>query len=152
MISLNVNGQGYQVDVPLDVPLLWVLRDYLQLTGTKYSCGIGECGACTVHIDGQIERACTIPIQDVNGSRIVTIEGIPKHHPVKRAWVLEQVPQCGYCQSGQIMQAVSLLKDNQNPDEDEIIAVMDDILCRCGSYPRIKLAIKTAVELKRKEG
>lgn len=152
MISLNVNGQGYQVDVPLDVPLLWVLRDYLQLTGTKYSCGIGECGACTVHIDGQIERACTIPIQDVNGSRIVTIEGIPKNHPVKRAWVLEQVPQCGYCQSGQIMQAVSLLKDNQNPDEDEIIAVMDDILCRCGSYPRIKLAIKTAVELKRKEG
>jgi len=152
MISLNVNGQGYQVDVPLDVPLLWVLRDYLQLTGTKYSCGIGECGACTVHIDGQIERACTIPIQDVNGSRIVTIEGIPKNHPVKRAWVLEQVPQCGYCQSGQIMQAVSLLKDNQNPDEDEIIAAMDDILCRCGSYPRIKLAIKTAVELKRKEG
>lgn len=152
MISLNVNGQGYQVDVPLDVPLLWVLRDYLQLTGTKYSCGIGECGACTVHIDGQIERACTIPIQDVNGSRIVTIEGIPKNHPVKRAWVLEQVPQCGYCQSGQIMQAVSLLKDNQNPDEDEIIAAMDDILCRCGSYPRIKLAIKTAVELKRREG
>jgi len=152
MISLNVNGQGYQVDVPSGVPLLWVLRDYLHLTGTKYSCGIGECGACTVLIDDQIERACTVPVQDVNGSQIITIEGIAKNHPVKRAWVLEQVPQCGYCQSGQIMQAVSLLKDNQNPDEDEIIAAMDDILCRCGSYPRIKRAIKTAVELQRKEG
>ncbi len=152
MISINVNGKNYKVDAPPDVSLLWVLREYLQLYGTKYSCGIGECGSCTVHVDGQTERACTLPIEDVNGSQIVTIEGLPQNHPVKRAWVLEQVPQCGYCQPGQMMQAAMLLEDNQNPSEDDIIAVMDDILCRCGSYPRIKRAIKTAVELKRKEG
>ena len=152
MIPINVNGKNYQVDAPPEVPLLWVLREHLQLLGTKYSCGIGECGSCTVHIDGQAERACTIPIEDVKGSKIITIEGLAENHPVKRAWVLEQVPQCGYCQPGQMMQAASLLEDNQNPSEDEIISAMDDILCRCGSYPRIKKAIKTAVELKRKEG
>ncbi len=152
MISINVNGKNYQIDAPPEVPLLWVLREQLQLTGTKYSCGIGECGSCTVHIDGQAERACLIPIEDVNGSKIITIEGLAENHPVKKAWILEQVPQCGYCQPGQIMQAASLLEDNQNPGEDEIISAMDDILCRCGSYPRIKRAIKTAVELKRKEG
>ena len=152
MISINVNGKNYQVDAPSEVPLLWVLREQLQLTGTKYSCGIGECGSCTVHIDGQAERACTIPIEDVNGSQFITIEGLAENHPVKRAWILEQVPQCGYCQPGQMMQAAWLLEDNQNPDEDDIIVAMDDILCRCGSYPRIKRAIKTAIELKRKEG
>ena len=142
MISINVNGKNYQVDAPPGVPLLWVLREQLQLTGTKYSCGIGECGSCTVHINGQAERACTIPIEDVNGSDVITIEGLAENHPVKKAWILEQVPQCGYCQPGQMMQAASLLEDNQNPSEDEIISAMDDILCRCGSYPRIKLAIK----------
>ena len=152
MISINVNGKNYKVDAPPEVSLLWVLREYLQLNGTKYSCGIGECGSCTVHIDGQTERACIIPIEDVNGSQIVTIEGLPENHPIKRAWILEQVPQCGYCQPGQMMQAASLLAENSNPDEDAIIAAMDDVLCRCGSYPRIKRAIKTAVELKRKEG
>ena len=109
MISIHVNGKNYQVDAPPEVPLLWVLREQLQLTGTKYSCGIGECGSCTVHIDGQAERACTIPIEDVNGSKIITIEGLAENHPVKRAWVLEQVPQCGYCQPGQMMQAAMLL-------------------------------------------
>lgn len=152
MISINVNGKNYQVDAPPGVPLLWVLREQLQLTGTKYSCGIGECGSCTVHINGQAERACTIPIEDVNGSDVITIEGLAENHPVKKAWILEQVPQCGYCQPGQMMQAASLLEDNQNPSEDEIISAMDDILCRCGSYPRIKRAIKTAAKLKKKEG
>ena len=152
MISINVNGKDYQIDAPPEVPLLWVLREQLQLTGTKYSCGIGECGSCTVHIDGQAERACTIPIEEVNGGKIITIEGLAENHPIKRAWVLEQVPQCGYCQPGQMMQAASLLADNKNPDVGEIIYAMDDVLCRCGSYPRIKRAIKTAIELRRKEG
>ena len=152
MISINVNGKNYQIDVTPEVSLLWVLREHLKLNGTKYSCGIGECGSCTVHVDGQADRACTIPIEEVNGSKITTIEGLAENHPVKRAWILEQVPQCGYCQPGQMMQAASLLADNQNPDADEIISAMDDVLCRCGSYPRIKRAIKTAIELKRKEG
>lgn len=152
MISINVNGKNYQIDVPPEVSLLWVLREHLKLTGTKYSCGIGECGSCTVHVDGQAERACTIPIEEVNGSKITTIEGLAENHPVKKAWMLEQAPQCGYCQPGQMMQAASLLADNQNPDADEIISAMDDVLCRCGTYPRIKRAIKTAIELTRKEG
>lgn len=152
MISITVNGKNYKVDAPPGVPLLWVLRDYLNLNGTKYSCGIGECGSCTVHINGQPERACAIPIEEADGSEIITIEGLPKSHPIKRAWILEQVPQCGYCQPGQMMQAAALLAENQNPDEDDIIAAMDDVLCRCGSYPRIKRAIKTAIVLRRKEG
>jgi isoquinoline 1-oxidoreductase alpha subunit len=152
MISINVNGKDYQIDVPPEVPLLWVLREHLKLNGTKYSCGIGECGSCTVHIDGLAERACTIPIEEVNGSTIITIEGLSDNHPVKRAWIQEQVPQCGYCQPGQMMQVASLLADNKDPDVDEIISAMDDVLCRCGTYPRIKRAIKTAIELRRKEG
>ncbi len=152
MISINVNGKDYQIDVPSEVPLLWVLREHLKLNGTKYSCGIGECGSCTVHVDGQAERSCTIPIEEVNGSKITTIEGLAENHPVKKAWILEQVPQCGYCQPGQMMQAATLLAENQNPDADEIISAMDDVLCRCGTYPRIKRAIKTAIELRRKEG
>ncbi len=152
MISINVNGKDYQIDVPPEVPLLWVLREHLKLNGTKYSCGIGECGSCTVHVDGQAERACTIPVEEVNGSQITTIEGLAENHPVKRSWILEQVPQCGYCQPGQMMQTASLLAENQNPDADEIISAMDDVLCRCGTYPRIKRAIKTAIELGRKEG
>jgi isoquinoline 1-oxidoreductase alpha subunit len=103
MVSLNVNGKDYKVDVPDDMPLLWVIRDYLKLTGTKYGCGIGECGSCTVHIDGKAERSCTIPAGEVQGKKIVTIEGLPESHPVKKAWIKEQVVQCGYCQSGVIM-------------------------------------------------
>ncbi len=152
MISITVNGKNYKIDAPPGVSLLWVLRDYLNLNGTKYSCGIGECGSCTVHINGEPERACTIPIEEADGSQVMTIEGLPENHSIKRAWILEQVPQCGYCQPGQMMQAAALLAENQNPDEDDIIAAMDDVLCRCGTYPRIKRAIKTAAELSRKEG
>lgn len=152
MISLTVNGKNYNVDVPKDVKLLWVLRDHLKLTGTKFSCGIGECGSCTVLMEGEATRSCEVTADDAQGADITTIEGLPEDHPVKRAWIEEQVVQCGYCQPGQIMQVASLLEDNQNLAEDDIIAAMDDVLCRCGTYPRIKRAIKTAVKLKRKDG
>jgi isoquinoline 1-oxidoreductase alpha subunit len=146
MISLHVNGNQYEVDVSPDVPLLWVIREYLRLTGTKFGCGIGICGSCTVHIDGKARRSCQVSLGDVRGKRITTIEGIPKDHPVKRAWIEEQVPQCGYCQPGQIMQAAALLSDDQNLSEEGIIKGMDGILCRCGTYPRIKRALKRAME------
>jgi len=152
MISLNVNGKNYRVDVPNDVPLLWVLRDHLKLTGTKYGCGVGECGSCTVHVDGKAQRSCVISVGDVQGKKILTIEGLPKDHPVKRAWVEEQVPQCGYCQPGQMMQLSALISEARNPDPEKIIVAMDDMLCRCGSYPRIKAGIRKAVEIVRKEG
>jgi isoquinoline 1-oxidoreductase alpha subunit len=152
MVSLNVNGKDYKVDVPDDMPLLWVIRDYLKLTGTKYGCGIGECGSCTVHIDGKAERSCTIPAGEVQGKKIVTIEGLPESHPVKKAWIKEQVVQCGYCQSGVIMKVASLLSESPNPNAEKIIGAMDDVVCRCGTYPRIKQGIKTAVQIMRKEG
>ena len=151
MISLNVNGKGYRVDVPDDVPLLWVIRDYLKLTGTKYSCGIGECGSCTVHIDGKAERSCVISVGKVQGKKITTIEGLPKNHPVKRAWIEEQVPQCGYCQLGVMMQVAALLSESRNPNPEKIIGAMDDVICRCGTYPRIKKGIRKAVQLMRRE-
>ena len=134
------------------MPLLWVLRDYLKLTGTKYGCGIGECGACTVHIDGKAERSCAIPVKEAQGRKIVTIEGLPENHPVKRAWIEEQVVQCGYCQPGVIMQVSALLSKSPNPDADKIISAMDDVICRCGTHARIKRGIKTAVQIMRKEG
>ena len=152
MVSLNVNGRNYQVDVPDDMPLLWVIRDHLKLTGTKYGCGIGECGSCTVHIDGKAERSCTIPAGEVQGRKIVTIEGLPESHPVKKAWIKEQVVQCGYCQSGVIMKVACLLSESPNPNAEKIIGAMDDVVCRCGTYPRIKQGIKTAVQIMRKEG
>lgn len=152
MISLLVNGKKYAVDVSPDTPLLWVIRDNLKLTGTKFGCGIGECGSCTVHIDGRAQRSCTIPVGDVQGKKITTIEGLPKNHPVKRAWIQEQVPQCGYCQTGVMMQVSSLISEAKNPDPDKIVASMDDVLCRCGSYPRMKKGIKAAVEIARMEG
>jgi isoquinoline 1-oxidoreductase alpha subunit len=152
MISLQVNGKKYAVDVPSDTPLLWVIRDNLRLTGTKFGCGIGECGSCTVHIDGKAQRSCTISVGDVQGKKITTIEGLPKNHPVKRAWIQEQVPQCGYCQPGVIMQVSSLISETKSPDPDKIIAAMDDVLCRCGSHPRMKKGIQAAVEIVRKEG
>jgi len=151
MISLNVNGKTFRVDVPPDVPLLWVLRDHLKLTGTKYSCGIGECGACTVHINGKAQRSCVISVGEVKGKKITTIEGLPTNHPVKRAWIEEQVPQCGFCQPGVMMQVASLLSQARNPDPDKIISAMDDVICRCGTYPRIKKGIRKAVELTRRE-
>ena len=152
MISLDVNGKKYRVDVADDVPLLWVLREHLKLTGTKYSCGAGECGSCTVHIDGKAQRSCVIPVREAQGKKITTIEGLPENHPVKRAWIQEQVPQCGYCQPGVMMQVSALISEAGNPDPDKIIAAMDDVLCRCGSYPRMKKGIRAAVEIVRKEG
>jgi isoquinoline 1-oxidoreductase alpha subunit len=152
MISLNVNGKNYQVDVSDDVPLLWVIRDYLKLTGTKFGCGIGECGSCTVHINGKAERSCGIPVGKAQGKKITTIEGLPGNHPVKRAWIEEQVVQCGYCQPGIMMQVASLLSESRNPDPEKIIGAMDDVICRCGTHPRIKKGIRKAVQLARKEG
>ena len=144
MIKLTVNEKQYKVDVLPDVPLLWVIREYLKLTGTKYACGLGLCGSCTVHIDGKAVRSCQILVNDAVGKKITTIEGIPEDHPVKKAWIKEQVPQCGYCQPGQIMEAVAFLKGKKDPTEEEIISRMSGNLCRCGTYPRIRLAIKAA--------
>jgi len=152
MISLNVNGKNYKVDVSDDVPLLWVIRDYLKLTGTKYGCGIGECGSCTVHINGKAERSCGIPAGKAQGKKITTIEGLPENHPVKRAWIEEQVVQCGYCQPGVMMQVAALLSESRNPNPEKIIGAMDDVICRCGTHPRIKKGIRKAVQLMRKEG
>ena len=142
MVSLEINGKNYEVDVSPDVPLLWVIREHLRLTGTKFGCGIGMCGACTVHVNGQAQRSCILPVRDAQGKRITTIEGIPPDHPVKRAWIEEQVPQCGYCQPGQIMQAVSLLQEDSSLSDGKIMDVMNGNLCRCGTYPYIKKAIK----------
>jgi isoquinoline 1-oxidoreductase subunit alpha len=150
MIQLKVNGKGYDVDVPEDASLLWVLRDNLKLTGTKYACGIGECGACTVHVNGKAERSCAITVGEVKGKEITTIEGLPESHPVKRAWIEEQVVQCGFCQPGAIMQVAALLE--ANPDPDKIIQGMDDSICRCGTHVRMKKGIKKAAMILRKEG
>jgi len=153
MISLNVNGKSYDnLDVSDDVPLLWVIRDYLKLTGTKFGCGIGECGSCTVHIDGKAERSCGFPVGKAQGKKITTIEGLPKSHPIKRAWIEEQVVQCGYCQPGVMMQVAALLSESRNPDPEKVISAMDDVICRCGTYPRIKKGIRRAVQIMRKEG
>jgi isoquinoline 1-oxidoreductase alpha subunit len=152
MISLMVNGKNYKVDVPKDIPLLWALRDYLNLTGTKFGCGIGECGSCTVLINGEAQRSCTISAEDAQGADITTIEGLPENHPVKRAWIQEQVVQCGYCQPGVMMQVAGLLSENKKPDANQIMDSMDDVICRCGTYHRMKRGIKTAVEIARKEG
>ncbi len=146
MISLNINGKAYQVDVGADVPLLWVIREHLKLTGTKFGCGIGACGSCTVHIDGKAARSCQTPVGSAAGKKITTIEGLGENHPVVKAWIKEQVPQCGYCQSGQIMQAAALLAEDPNPSDQKILSAMDGNLCRCGTYPRIKLAVKAAAK------
>jgi isoquinoline 1-oxidoreductase alpha subunit len=146
MISLDINRKKYSVDVEPDVPLLWVIREYLKLTGTKYGCGIGMCGSCTVHVDGKARRSCQISVGDAQGKKITTIEGLPEDHPVKAAWIREQVPQCGYCQSGQIMQAAALLAEEKDPSDAKIVEAMNGNLCRCGTYPYIKLAIKSAAK------
>ena len=146
MIKLIVNGKKHQVDVSPDVPLLWVIREHLNLTGTKYSCGIGLCGSCTVHIDGKAQRSCQIPVNEAAEKKITTIEGLPEDHPVKRAWIKEQVPQCGYCQPGQIMEAAALLAEKKDPSEEDITNYMSGNVCRCGTYLRIKRAIKTAAK------
>ncbi len=145
-ITLKINGQSHTVQAEGDVPLLWVIREYLQMTGTKFGCGIAQCGACTVHVDGQPMRSCQLQVSRAVGREITTIEGIREDHPVKQAWIDIQVPQCGYCQSGQIMSAVALVEKNSNPSEEEIIQAMDGNLCRCGTYTRIKQAIYQAAE------
>ncbi len=144
--TLNINGKAHTVQADGDVPLLWVIREYLQMTGTKFGCGIAQCGACTVHVDGQPMRSCQIQVSRAVGREITTIEGIREDHPVKQAWIDIQVPQCGYCQSGQIMSAVALVEENSNPSEEEIIEAMEGNLCRCGTYTRIKQAIRQAAE------
>ncbi|MCZ6878336.1 MAG: (2Fe-2S)-binding protein [Acidobacteria bacterium] len=144
--TLNINGKAHTVQVDGDVPLLWVIRETLQMTGTKFGCGIAQCGACTVHVDGQPMRSCQLQVSRVVGREITTIEGIRQDHPVKQAWIDVQVPQCGYCQSGQIMSAVALVEQNSNPSEEEIIQAMDGNLCRCGTYMRIKRAINQAAQ------
>jgi aerobic-type carbon monoxide dehydrogenase small subunit (CoxS/CutS family) len=148
MITLTVNGKTRSVDTETDTPLLWVLRDELELTGTKFGCGIAQCGACTVHIDGVAARSCSVPVSSVVGKQITTIEGLSKasDHPVQLAWLAEDVPQCGYCQSGQIMAAVAFLKATPNPAAADIERGLTNI-CRCGAYPRIKKAIHRAAAL-----
>ena len=146
MIALRINGKDVNVDAAPDTPLLWVLRDSLAMTGTKFGCGIAQCGACTVPLDGTPSRSCQTPISALAGKEITTIEGISPDgsHPVQQAWIAEQVPQCGYCQSGQIMSAVALLAKNKNPTDADIDAAMSGNICRCGTYQRIRRAIHRA--------
>lgn len=147
--NLKINGEIHSVEADSDTPLLWVLRDQINLVGTKYGCGIGQCGSCTVHVNGNPLRSCMLQISQLQGMDIVTIEGLSKDgdHPVQKAWLEHDVPQCGYCQSGQIMTAAALLKNNPDPTDEDIDAAMDGNLCRCGTYVRIKQAIKTASKL-----
>jgi len=145
-ISFTINGKSARVDAEADTPLLWVVRDHLQLTGTKFGCGAGLCGACTVHVDGKAVRSCQTAVSDVADKKVTTIEGLSPDasHPLQVAWVEEQVPQCGYCQSGQIMQAAALLKEKPKPTREQIVEAMDGNLCRCGTYHRIIAAIQKA--------
>ncbi len=150
MIKLNVNGKSLEADVDPQTPLLWVLRDTLGLTGTKFGCGMALCGACTVHLNGQATRSCVTPVSAVGEQAVTTIEGLSsdRSHPVQRAWLEIDVPQCGYCQPGQIMSAAALLAQNAKPSDDQIDAAMSGNICRCGTYPRIRAAIHRAAELK----
>ncbi len=146
MIELSINGQPHQVDVTPDTPLLWAIRDVVGLTGTKYGCGLGLCGACTVHVDGAPSRSCQLKVGSLTGKKITTIEGLSADgsHPVQQAWVAHQVPQCGYCQSGQIMSAAALLASNPKPSDADIDSAMSGNICRCGTYQRIRAAIHEA--------
>ena len=148
MITLTINGQAIEMDVPPEMPLLWVIRDHLELTGTKFGCGIAQCGACTVHLDGNAIRSCVTPVGSVAGRKVTTIEGLSDGEsltPIQEAWITHQVPQCGYCQSGQIMSAEALLATNPNPSDDEIRTAMAGNICRCGMYGRIHKAIRSVV-------
>jgi len=146
--QLNINGKDQSVNVDEDTPILWVLRDSLNLVGTKYGCGIAQCGACTIHIDGTAMRSCSLPVSAGVGKKITTIEGLSADgtHPLQQAWIEHDVPQCGYCQSGQIMTAAALLADNSNPSDEEIEDTLHGNICRCGTYNRIKAAVKSAAE------
>lgn len=151
MAKLTINGHSYFVDAEPDTPLLWVIREELRLTGTKYGCGAGLCGSCTVHVDGQAVRSCLTAVSEVEGAMITTIEGLhyADSHPVQKAWIENQVPQCGYCQSGQIMQAAAFIARNPDPTDDEIVDAMDGNLCRCATYSRIVDAVRQAAKIAR---
>lgn len=148
LYTININNKKHQIDVDPDTPLLWVLRDHVDLVGTKFGCGIGQCGACTIHFDGVATRSCLLPVSAVGETKITTIEGLSEKgdHPVQKAWIKLDVPQCGYCQAGQMMNAASLLKQNPNPSDEEIENSMNGNICRCGTYVRIKAAIKDAAQ------
>jgi len=147
--TLKINKKDYTVDVDPQMPLLWVIRDHVGLVGTKYGCGIAQCGACTVHLNGTAVRSCSIPIRSIGNSEIITIEGLSENadHPVQKAWKEHDVPQCGYCQAGQIMTASSMLAQNDNPTDEDIDNAMNGNLCRCGTYNKIKDAVKSAAKL-----
>jgi len=147
--KLSINNKNYEIEADPSMPLLWAIRDLAGLTGTKFGCGISQCGACTVHFNGNPVRSCSIPVSAAVNQKITTIEGLStdNSHPVQKAWIEEQVPQCGYCQSGQIMAAAALLKRNANPTDKDIDTAMQGYLCRCGTYPRIRKAIKTAAKM-----
>ena len=147
-VMFTINGKAVNVDAQSDTPLLWIIREHLKLTGTKYGCGAALCGACTVHVDGKAVRSCQISLSQVAGRKVTTIEGLSEKgdHPLQKAWIVEQVPQCGYCQSGQIMQAAELLANTKTPTRAEIVAHMDGNICRCGTYPRIVRAIERAAK------
>jgi len=152
MLVLKVNRKDFMVDVSPDTPLLWVIRETLELTGTKFGCGMAQCGACTVHLEGEAVRSCVTPVSRAAGKEVTTIEGLSTDlsHPLQQAWIAEDVPQCGYCQSGQIMAAAVLLRENPSPDDTEIDDAMTGNICRCGTYQRIRRAIHLAAEMKRK--
>jgi isoquinoline 1-oxidoreductase subunit alpha len=154
MITLTINKKTYQVDADPDMPLLWVLRDKLNLVGTKYGCGVAQCGACVVHLNGEAVRSCVTKVSRAAGQKVVTIEGLAEdiNHPLQKAWLELDVAQCGYCQSGQIMSAAVLLKENKNPTDEDIDAAMAGNICRCGTYLRIREAIHLAANLQRKKG
>jgi len=154
MLTLNINKKSYNVDVDPDMPLLWVLRDTLGLVGTKYGCGMAQCGACAVHLNGEAVRSCVTKVSRAVGQQVVTIEGLSEagDHPLQKAWIELDVPQCGYCQSGQIMSAAVLLRENSNPTDQDIDAAMAGNICRCGTYLRIRSAIHLAAEMQRKKG
>jgi isoquinoline 1-oxidoreductase alpha subunit len=153
MVTLTINGTTQNIDADSDTPLLWVLRDHLSLTGTKYGCGMALCGACTVHVDDVAVRSCVLPLSAVKGKRVTTIEGLSRDrsHPAQRAWIEIDVPQCGYCQSGQIMSAAALLRTNPSPEDADIDAALAGNICRCGTYTRIRKAVHRAAELLRGE-
>ena len=149
IFNLNINGKKQQVDVDPKTPMLWVLREHLNLTGTKYGCGVAACGACTIHLDGTAVRSCQLPVSTIGNKAVTTIEGLSEKgdHPLQKAWLEHDVPQCGYCQGGQMMSAAALLKSKPNPTDADIDAAMNGNICRCGTYVRIKAAIKTAAKL-----
>ena len=153
MLSININKKNYDIDVDPETPLLWVLRDTLNLVGTKYGCGVAQCGACVVHLNGEAVRSCVTKVSRAAGQKVVTIEGLSEKadHPLQKAWVELDVVQCGYCQAGQIMSAAVLLRENKNPSDADIDAAMAGNICRCGTYVRIRQAIKLAAEIQRKE-